>query len=406
MEVDTKAKKTRQSPDTETLLSLTQEIAHLGHWHWYIDDQRIIWSDELYRIAGVTKDTFDLSIDKIKKLVPRSDIGLLMQGFQRAILEQKDYDMEFRLLRPDGDVRHVNCVGRVTTNHDGDVTELYGILQDVTERVEREQELRRAKEDAEKAYAAKSQFLANMSHELRTPLNAVIGFSEMMERELFGELGHEKYKGYVQGIKKSGEHLLDLISDILDMSKIEAGKYELHMEELKLSEIIESVTQIIFGRSKDSGISVNISMQNQETSIRADRRAITQILLNLLSNAVKFTKSGGRVTVQCFERTDYVLLRVIDTGIGIPANKLPYVMHPFEQVSHQYERGHEGSGLGLAITKELVELHGGYIHIESYVDQGTTVSIRLPYVASGDLENDANWEKQQMSPFLKSKKSA
>ena len=383
------ANKTRgpcQSPDTERLLSLSQEIAHLGHWHWYIDDQNIIWSDELYRIAGVQKKTFTPTVDKIRKLVPRSDLGQMMQGFQRAILEQKDYDMEFRLQRPDGDIRHVNCVGRVMTNEEGDVTELYGIIQDVTERVEREQELRLAKEDVEKAYAAKSQFLANMSHELRTPLNAVIGFSEMMEREMFGELGNKKYKDYVQGIRKSGEHLLDLISDILDMSKIEAGKYELHVESIQLAEIVQSVVQIMKGRSKDAGIKIDVSMQNENTALMADRRAITQVMLNLLSNAVKFTGENGQITVQCFERQDYVLLRVIDNGMGIPANKLPYVMRPFEQVSHQYERGHEGSGLGLAISKELVDLHGGNIHIESHVGQGTTVSIRLPYDASCSID--------------------
>ena len=377
-----------QSPDTERLLSLSQEIAHLGHWHWFIDDQDIIWSDELYRIAGLSKDTFVPTIDKIKKLVHRSDLGQMVQGFQRAILEQKDYDMEFRLTRPDGDVRHVSCVGRVTIDDEGDVTELYGIVQDVTERVKRERDLRKAKENVEKAYSAKSQFLANMSHELRTPLNAVIGFSEVMEREMFGALGNDKYKDYVQGIRKSGEHLLDLISDILDMSKIEAGKYEIHAEDIQISDIVNSVIQIMACRSKDAGIKIETLLENENTSIRADRRAITQVLLNLLSNAVKFTDRGGLITVQCFERDNYVLLRVIDNGVGIPANKLPYVTRPFEQVSNQYERGHEGSGLGLAISKELVDLHGGNMYIDSYVDQGTTVSVRLPYDAACTIDDD------------------
>lgn len=377
-----------QSPDTERLLSLSQEIAHLGHWHWFIDDQNIIWSDELYRIAGLSKDDFEPTIDKIKKLVHRSDLGQMIQGFQRAILEQKDYDMEFRLTRPDGEVRHVSCVGRVTIDDEGDVTELYGIVQDVTERVQRERDLRKVKESVEKAYSAKSQFLANMSHELRTPLNAVIGFSEMMEREMFGALGNNKYKDYVQGIRKSGEHLLDLISDILDMSKIEAGKYEIHAEEIQLSDIINSVVQIMSSKSRDAGIKLKTHIENKKTSIHADRRAITQVLLNLLSNAVKFTDKGGLITVQCFERDDYVLLRVIDNGVGIPANKLPYVTRPFEQVSNQYERGHEGSGLGLAISKELIDLHGGNMYIESHVDQGTTVSVRLPYNAACSIEDE------------------
>ncbi len=388
-----------QSSDTERLLSLSQEIAHLGHWHWFIDDQDIVWSDELYNIAGLDKETFTPTIEKIKKIVPRADLGQMVQGFQRAILEQNDYDMEFRLVRPSGEIRHVNCVGRVTTDEEGDVSELYGILQDVTERVERECELRRAKEDTEKAYAAKSQFLANMSHELRTPLNAVIGFSEMMEREMFGALGNEKYKDYVQGIRKSGEHLLDLISDILDMSKIEAGKYEIHAEDIQLTDIINSVVQIMSSRSKDVGIKVDTLIDNENTTIKADRRAITQVLLNLVSNAVKFTNNGGKITIQCFERDQYVLLRVIDNGVGIPANKLPYITKPFEQVSNQFERGHEGSGLGLAISKELISLHGGQIHIKSYVDQGTTVSVRLPYNAAEVLDDTKDMDTASVYPL-------
>jgi two-component system cell cycle sensor histidine kinase PleC len=371
-----------QSPDTERLLSLSQEIAHLGHWHWFIDDQNIVWSDELYRIAGVDKASFIPTIDKIKKIVHREDVSVMMQGFQRAILEQKNYEIGLRIIRPDGKQCFVTCVGRVSVDEAGDVTELYGIIQDVTERVMRERELLKAKEDTERAYAAKSQFLANMSHELRTPLNAVIGFSEMMEREILGKLGNDKYREYVTGIRKSGEHLLDLISDILDMSKIEAGKYELHVEEINLQDIIYSVAQIMEGRGSDAGLSIAVEIQNTSLKMRADRRAVTQILLNLVSNAVKFTKKGGHIIIQCFERDDYVLLRVIDNGIGIPANKLPYVMNPFEQVSNQFERDHEGSGLGLAICKELVELHGGNIYIESHSGQGTTVSVRLPLIPS------------------------
>ncbi len=386
-------KKHGPSPDTEKLLSLSQEIAHVGHWHWFMDEQNIIWSDELYRIAGLNSDTFTPTIDKIKKLIQRADLGQMMQGFQHAILQQKDYNMEFRLQRPNGDIRYVNCVGRIAVNDDGDVNELYGIVQDVTERVEREHELRRAKEDTDKAYAAKSQFLANMSHELRTPLNAVIGFSEMMEREMFGALGNAKYKDYVQGIRKSGEHLLDLISDILDMSKIEAGKYELHIEEVQLATVINSVVQIMSSRSKDAGIKIKTMIENETTMINADRRGLTQILLNILSNAVKFTQQKGLITIQCFDRQDYILIRIIDNGIGIPANKLPYVMRPFEQACSQFERGHEGSGLGLAISNELVELHGGNIHIESHVDQGTIVSVRLPYNAN-DYINGKNEENK------------
>ncbi|MCB9965327.1 MAG: PAS domain-containing sensor histidine kinase [Rhodospirillales bacterium] len=386
-------KQRQDSPDTERLLSLSQEIAHVGHWHWVMDDQNIIWSDELYRIAGVSRDKFTPTVDQIKKLVHREDLGLLMQGFQQAILAQKDYEMDCRIIRPDGTIRHVSCVGRLAVNDDGDVTELYGIVQDITDRIQKEKELRLAKEDVERAYAAKSQFLANMSHELRTPLNAVIGFSDMMDKELYGALGHPKYKEYVSGIRKSGEHLLDLISDILDMSKIEAGRYELYVEDLDIEDVIHSVVQIMKGRCKDGKIKINVDMQTPNVHLRADRRALTQILLNLLSNAVKFSSADGRIQVQCFGRDDYVLLRVIDNGVGIAANKLPYVMRPFEQARVSYTRDQEGAGLGLAISKELVELHGGHIYIDSHVGQGTTVSVRLPYNAACSLEDQTSFRQ-------------
>ena len=283
--------------------------------------------------------------------------------------------MDFRILRREGDVRYVWCEGRCEFDEEGEVVALYGIMQDITERVLYEKELTTARDAAERAYAAKSQFLANMSHELRTPLNAVIGFSELMQREVLGPLGNDKYKEYVTSIRESGEHLLDLIADILDMSKIEAGKYELDLQEFEIANTVKMVTQMMSGRAEESDIKLNVHIDDKKCRLVGDRRALTQILLNLLSNAVKFTRRGGEVTLECLEREDYILFRVTDTGIGIPANRLPYVTQPFEQVACQYSRDHEGSGLGLAITKELVELHMGSLHIDSQVGHGTIVSV-------------------------------
>ncbi len=226
-------------------LSEAEAIGGMGHWHWLVGDEQISWSEEIFRIFGVDQDQFKPTIQSLTDLVHKRDLGRGVQVFQRAIIEHKNYDMEFRLVRPGGDIRYIMCEGRCEKNEEDEVIALYGIMQDMTERMLYEQELRQAKDASEQAYAAKSQFLANMSHELRTPLNAIIGFSEMIESQMLGPIFNEKYLEYASSIKESGEHLLDLISDILDMSKIEAGKHTLDLEEINIKDIIDRASHMI-----------------------------------------------------------------------------------------------------------------------------------------------------------------
>jgi len=366
----------------EQQLLEAEAIGHMGHWHWTIGQQEIRFSDEIYRIFGVERGKFHPTLDSVNAMLHRRDVGRMIQAFQRAVIEQNDHEIDFRVNAPNGEIRHIRCQGRCEFDAEGDVTGLYGIMQDVTQTMEHEHALLEAKEAAERAYAAKSQFLANMSHELRTPLNAIIGFSEMMQQQLLGPIGNDRYLDYIKGINESGEHLLDLITDILDMSKIEAGKYDLDLEDLNLSKTIRLAVHMIEGRAVETGIKIAVKIPDENMRIVADRRAVMQIMLNLLSNAVKFSHDNGKVDVECIGHKDHVSIRVKDHGIGIPANKLPTITNPFEQAANQYTRSHEGSGLGLSITKELAELHGGSIHIESQVDVGTTVTIRLPFDAS------------------------
>lgn len=368
--------------EREKHLIEAESIGRMGHWQWVLGKDKIEWSDEIYRIFGVEKHEFEPTLEAMNARVHRADIMRVNQVFERAIIEENNYDMEFRIERPDGETRFIHCEGRCSFDKTGEVVALFGIMQDLTERMLYEHDLRAAKEQAEHAYAARAQFLANMSHELRTPLNAIIGFSEMIERQLLGPIGTEKYLEYIGGIRESGEHLLDLISDILDMSKIEAGKYELDLEEVSIGKIIKLSAHMMEGRAHDSEIKIKVDKAlNEDLKIIADRRAILQICLNLLSNAVKFSKEKGVIQVKCIERENYLSLKVIDNGIGIPANKLANITRPFEQVSSSYARDHEGSGLGLSITKDLTEMHGGSLFIESKIDVGTTVTIRLPYDA-------------------------
>jgi two-component system cell cycle sensor histidine kinase PleC len=234
-----------------------------------------------------------------------------------------------------------------------------------------------AKQRAEAANISKSQFLANMSHELRTPLNAIIGFSDMMKNQLLGPIGSPRYLDYARDIHASGTHLLSLINDVLDMSKIEAGRYTIHPEPLDAAEMLRACARLVRVRASEAGVSLGIGVA-QELPIRADARALKQILLNLLTNAIKFTPAGGSVNLSAGREKDGVIFRVADTGIGIPAEDLPRIGRRFEQVDNALTRKGEGTGLGLALSRALVELHGGTLTIESAVGVGTTVSVWIP----------------------------
>jgi signal transduction histidine kinase len=238
--------------------------------------------------------------------------------------------------------------------------------------------LRSARDEAERANRAKSEFLANMSHELRTPLNAIIGFSEMLESGYGGTLS-ERQASYTKDIHDSGQHLLQIINNVLDMSKVEAGQYQLYETAVDLRDVARASIAILSGRAREQGLTLELAIDSTLPCVMADERTLRQVLLNLLSNAVKFTRGGGTVTVTGGVQQDGdLVINVGDTGIGIAPEALDLVMEPFRQANGSFSREYEGTGLGLTISKNFIELHGGKLAIESEVGVGTTVSVILP----------------------------
>jgi signal transduction histidine kinase len=237
------------------------------------------------------------------------------------------------------------------------------------------EQLRTALAAASEANKAKSAFLATMSHELRTPLNAIIGFSDLMLTQTMGPLGSPRYREYVGDIHRSGLQLLNLIDDLLDLSRIDAGKAHLVEESVSLRHVITEACRMVAHQAKQSHVNVLTEVPSDLPLVLGDKRCIMQIILNLLSNAIKFTHADGTVSILVEQKAGELLLKVSDTGIGIAAEDLPKVLERFGQVDSMLSRKHKGTGIGLSLVKELIELHGGSINIESKVDVGTIVTV-------------------------------
>jgi PAS domain S-box-containing protein len=261
----------------------------------------------------------------------------------------------------------------------GKITAVGAIGTDITVRKRVEAALQKSKEQAELANRTKSEFLANMSHELRTPLNAIIGFSDMIRKQSFGPVGSPKYLEYINDINESGTHLLKIINDILDLSKIEAGKIELHEEQVNVPDTVEGCLLLVRTRARECGVTLTSETPDDLPALYADERMLKQILINLLSNAIKFTPTGGEVKVKSWCRADTgFVFQVMDTGIGIALDDIPNALAPFKQIDGELNRQFDGTGLGLPLTKSLTELHGGSLDLQSEIGVGTTVTIRFP----------------------------
>ncbi len=320
-----------------------------------------------------------------------ADKPALIEGFRAAdhYANPRDRDRAISLLKSDGFIRNFETrLKRVDgsvdwVRFDAVYDEVNQIIQsvvtDISEQKKLERDVIRAKDEAELANRAKSEFLANMSHELRTPLNAIMGFSQLMKNQTFGPIGDERYRTYAGDVFESGEHLLSLINDILDLSKIEAGSAELRETDIDIKATVEKCLTLVKDRSTEAGLNLVTKPTPEFPALRADERMLKQMLINLLTNAIKFTATGGTITVGWEVADDGRLkIAVHDTGIGIAAEDLPKAMEVFGQIEGSFERHFEGTGLGLPLVQSLAALHGGGIEIDSAVDVGTAVAIWFP----------------------------
>ncbi|MGE4350940.1 MAG: sensor histidine kinase [Bdellovibrionales bacterium] len=296
-----------------------------------------------------------------------------------GLKENAQQGQEAEIRKESGDTVWVNMTGHAVRDTMGDIMHFECTMSDITERRNAELDLLRTKEQADFANRSKSEFLANMSHELRTPLNAIIGFSEIIRDQMFGPVGQDQYIEYAGDIHDSGELLLSLINDILDMSKIEAGKRALAESVMSVEETVRSVSRLVAARAKAGKIKMAMSVSRDLPAFRAEERAFKQILTNLLTNAIKFTPESGSVSLTAgLTETGELSITVEDTGIGMSAEEIPIAMAPFGQIESALSRKNQGTGLGLPLTRALVELHGGNLNIKSVVGRGTTITLTFP----------------------------
>jgi len=365
---------------SEERYALAMDGASEGLWDWDIVTGEVYLSRQIKQILDVEANDIETGDEAWQSRMHPDDIpGQREQMIAHLKGEAAQYECEYRLRDADGNYRWFSDRALALRDEDGRAYRMAGSIGEITERKRAEQALNEAKEAAEAANRTKSQFLANMSHELRTPLNAIIGFSEMMQNEVFGPIGSRHYGDYARDIFDSGSHLLNLINDILDVSKFEAGKIELQEMNCDVRLIACSAIRLVSERARAGEVSITIDAPPDLPWLRADELRMKQILLNLLSNSVKFTPPEGEITIALASNDEAgFTVEVRDTGIGMSQDQLPKAMEAFVQIDNQLSRKYDGTGLGLPLTKSLVELHGGTLDIQSETGVGTTVQLTFP----------------------------
>ncbi|MBT5414696.1 MAG: PAS domain-containing protein [Rhodospirillaceae bacterium] len=366
---------------SEALLRHGAKLAGLGYWVWdEIEERSTYCSAELATLHGLTPAQYLERFpthEAVLSVVHPDDREAYDQAVHQGEKDGSGYEVELRVLIGD-EYRFLREISECVHDDRGRLVQTYGTLQDITAEKEAEARLRMAIEEAELASRSKSEFLANMSHELRTPLNAIMGFSELMTLEALGPIGNPSYSEYARDIFNSAEHLLSIINDILDLSKLDAERYDLDVEVVDLAASIRESVRVIKPRARVSRQTVEVDIEADAPPVLANTRAVKQVLMNLLSNAVKFTPDHGALTIRLVSEEGGLCVEVADTGVGISPEDLPHIFDPFIQVDSSMVRRHEGTGLGLALAKSLSERMGVELTIESEIGKGTVARLRFP----------------------------
>jgi len=363
----------------EERYALAIEGADQGIWDWDFKKDRVTFSPRLGEMIGQENREWYQPKEWLELMDPRDRPAAYKSVVAHLKGETPFTIYKFRIAAEGKPVRWFSLHGVARRDSDGRAYKMAGSITDITQGVQDEAELKKAREKADIANRAKSELLANMSHELRTPLNAIIGFSSSIEEQTFGPLGHEKYSEYIGDISRSGKHLLELINDILDVSAIEAEMMELNLSHLSIPELMDASLRLVKHRADQGQIELAHQIEAPLPNINADERRMKQIFINLLTNAIKFTPNGGRVDFRAtFNKKTGHCFEVIDTGSGMDANEIEIALTQFGQVNRSTAKNHEGTGLGLPLTRGLVELHDGTLNIESEKGKGTRVWISFP----------------------------
>ncbi len=370
----------------ERRFRMSQYFANIGTWDWNIQSGELHWSERISVLFGGEEGVLETSYDNFLNAIHPDDRQMVVDAVNGCVKNDAIYNIEHRVVWPDETVHWLHESGNVVRDADGTPLSMLGVVQDVTNRRQAEEDLRHTKQEAEVANQAKSEFLSSMSHELRTPMNAILGFTQMLQFNPKEPLT-ETQNSSVDIILQGGNHLLELINQVLELSKIEAGHLSLNVDHIPARDVIDESLNMIVARADMDGIAIIDQIGSTDLPVLwTDKTRLTQVLLNLFSNAVKYNRENGTVTLTCQELPDQILrISVADTGFGIPTEKQDDLFKPFERLG--LEAGTiEGTGIGLTITKQIIELLGGHIGFESEVGKGSTFWIDVPMSEKQDNE--------------------
>ncbi len=408
----TERKRTEETlQKSEERLLEAQRIAHVGSLEWDIVQNKVWWSDELYQIYGYKREQFTPSFEMFFEHIHPDDREYVKKNIEALLSQDKPYIVEYRIVLHDSSIRFIHAEAQLYRDVDGQPVRTIGTVQDITERKQlqlaleeeraslaqkveaRTAELSQMNAELARAARLKDEFLANMSHELRTPLNVILGISESLQEEVYGTLNERQLKA-LHAIEESGYHLLALINDILDLSRIGAGKLELNLVPVSVAQVCQAALQFIKQPAQKKRLNVSSMFDSHVTIICADGRRLKQILINLLNNAVKFTPEGGTIGLEVKGDVERCVVHFVvwDTGIGIAQEDMKRLFQPFVQLDASLSRKYTGAGLGLSLVYRMVEMHGGSVSVESKVGKGSRFTVSFPW--------------QETDPFSEEEKQA